>query len=145
MVRNIGVIEGNQLLNGNQWEEIKKGGNTAIQNWIDNNLKNKECTVVLIGTYTASRNWVNYEIEKSWNTGKGVVGLHIHGLEDRSGKSALKGYNPLDYVTFEDGRKLSTVAKTYDPGGFNGKEVYNWISKYLQAAVEEAIRIRNNI
>jgi hypothetical protein len=73
-VRNIGVIEGNKPVSDNDWEKVKKGGDKAIQNWIDDQLKGRSCTIVLIGEKTAGRKWIKYEIEKSWNSGKGVLG-----------------------------------------------------------------------
>ena len=48
-VRNIGVVEGNEPVTDNDWEQVKKGGSTAIQDWIDGQLKGKSCTIVLIG------------------------------------------------------------------------------------------------
>ena len=35
-VRNIGVIEGNTPVSSNEWEEVKKKGDSAIQTWINN-------------------------------------------------------------------------------------------------------------
>ena len=34
-------------------------------------------TIVLAGSNTANRKWINYEIIKSWDDGMGVVGIHI--------------------------------------------------------------------
>src|SRR5690242_18195928 len=81
-VRNIGVVEGNQPASDNSWEQIKKGGEQAIKRWIDGQLYGRTCTVVLIGSNTAGRKWINYEIETSWNEGKGLVGIYIHKLKD---------------------------------------------------------------
>jgi Thoeris protein ThsB, TIR-like domain len=81
------------LLNSQRWEEIKRGGDAAIQKWIDEQMSGKSCVVVLIGSQTAGRKWVKYEIEKGWNAGKGVVGVYIHNLEDASGNTDTKGRN----------------------------------------------------
>ena len=142
-VRNIGVVEGNRPANDNDWEEIKRGGDTAIKRWINSQLQNRTCTVVLVGSNTANRKWINYEIIKSWNEGKGIVGIYIHGLKDSDGDTSSKGRNPFDYVSFGGGRRLSAVVQCYDPAGRNSTQKYNWISKYLSGAVEEAISIRN--
>ena len=72
-VRNIGVVDGNQPVSDNDWEDVKKGGDSAIQEWIDNQLAGRSCTIVLIGENTAGRKWIEYEIEKSWNDGKGSL------------------------------------------------------------------------
>jgi hypothetical protein len=74
-VRNIGVIEGNQPASDNDWESITKGGDDAIKRWIASQLKGKTCAVVLVGSGTANRKWINYEIVKAWDDGLGVVGI----------------------------------------------------------------------
>ncbi|HBS44085.1 MAG TPA: hypothetical protein DEA91_05740, partial [Paenibacillus sp.] len=76
-VRNIGAIEGNSSISDNDWEEVEKGGDKAIQDWIDKQLKGRSCTIVLIGEKTAGRKWIKYEIKKSWNQSKGVLGIYI--------------------------------------------------------------------
>ena len=43
---------------------------------------------VITGEHTAQRKWVQYEIKKSWDSGKGVLGIHIHNLEDSEGGQA---------------------------------------------------------
>lgn len=53
-VRNMGVVEGNRPATDNDWETITKGGDTAIEKWIDDQLDGKSCTVVLIGASTAT-------------------------------------------------------------------------------------------
>jgi hypothetical protein len=63
-VRNAGVVEGNPPVSDNAWETITRGGDTAIQRWINDQLNGKSCAVVLIGSATASRKWIKYEIEK---------------------------------------------------------------------------------
>ena len=143
MVRNIGVIEGNRPATDNDWEQVIAGGDAAIKRWIDDQLQNRSCTVVLVGNDTANRKWINYEIVQSWNKGMGVVGIRIHGLENREQKTAIIGSNPFDYITHgTSGKKLSSIVKCYDPVGATSKERYDWISKYLADAVEEAIAIR---
>lgn len=143
-VRQIGAIEGNKPASDNDWETITRGGDAAIKNWIASQMKGKSCTVVLVGSNTADRKWINHEIVKSWDEGMGVVGIYIHGLKNLDGKISSKGQNPFDYITFGDtNKKLSSVVKCYNPAGTNSKERYAWISKHLSNAVEEAIKIRN--
>lgn len=145
-VRSIGAIEGNRPAPDNDWETVTRGGDAAIERWIKEQMKYRSCTVILIGSQTANRKWINYEIIESWKAGMGVVGIHIHGLKNNAGLTTTKGNNPFDYLNFDNGngKALSTVAKCYDPGGVDSKERYDWISKYLSAAVEEAIKIRGN-
>ena len=138
-VRNIGVLEGNEPTSPNSWEMIKRGGDNSIQRWIDENLKYKQCLIVLVGAETASRKWVKYEIEKAWNAGKGVFGIHIHNLNcPRNGRSN-KGLNPFHGFSFKDGRKLSSVVNCYEP---NSNDAYNDIARNINNWVEAAIRQR---
>ena len=144
-VRNIGVVEGNSPASDNDWETIKRGGDAAIKRWIANQMTRRTCTVVLVGTHTANRKWINYEIVKSWNDGMGVVGIHIHGLKNADGKVSTKGANPFDSIKYGDtGKKLSSIVKCYNPAGRNSKERYAWIEKHLANAIEEAIKIRDD-
>ena len=106
----------------------------------------RSCTVVLVGSHTANRKWINYEIAKAWDDGKGVVGIRINGLKNRDGFTSGKGYNPFDYV-YAPGyprKKLSQIVKCYDPSGNDSRERYAWIERYLSDAIEEAINIRKN-
>jgi hypothetical protein len=144
-VRNIGALEGNASVSDNEWETIKKGGDAAIQRWIDGQLNGKSCTIVLIGTNTAGRKWVKYEIEKSWNEGKGVLGIHIHNLKNREGYQTSKGENPFaDFTMKRDQSKLSSLVKAYDPPYANSKDVYNYIASNMESWVEKAITARAN-
>jgi hypothetical protein len=142
-LRNIGMIEGNQPAKDNDWESVTKGGNAAIEKWIAEQMKGKSCTIVMVGSETADRKWINHEIVKSWEKGMGIVGIYIHGISDIKGDTSTKGANPFEYVSFADKTKLSSVVKCYTPVGANSKERYAWISTNLAAAVEEAIAIRN--
>ena len=84
-VRNMGVVEDQETFSDNSWEKVRLRSDAAIKNWIDNQLSMRSCVVVLIGSETASRKWVQYEIEQGWKRGKGVVGIYIHNLKDRFG------------------------------------------------------------
>lgn len=144
-IRNIGAVEGNKPASDNDWETVKKGGDKAIQKWIDHQLDGRSCTVVLIGKDTAGRKWINYEIETSWNNKKGVLGIHIHNLKDADGDQTTKGKNPFETFTMQrDKAKLSTIVKTYDPPYTDSKKVYDYISQNLASWIEDAIKIRDN-
>lgn len=141
-VRNMGVIEGNEPTSPNNWEEIKRKGDKSIEKWIENNMKNRSCVVVLIGSDTASRKWVKYEIKKAWNDGKGVVGIHIHNLKCPNNGTSTKGKNPFATFTLKDGKeKLSDTIKCYNP---KSNDAYNDIKDNIDDWIEEAITIRNN-
>ncbi|MBX9721431.1 MAG: TIR domain-containing protein [Bdellovibrionales bacterium] len=137
-VRNIGVIEDNKPVTENTWEEVKKKGDAGVKSWIDENLKGKECLVVLVGEETSKRPWVQYEIEKAWGMGIGVVGVNIHNLKcPRNGKST-QGSNPFDNFTV-NGKSLSTVVKCHNP---SSSDAYNDIAAKLEGWVKDAITAR---
>lgn len=142
-VRQIGSIEGNRAAHDNDWETVVGGGDPAIKKWIADQMYGKSCTIVLVGSNTADRKWINYEIVKSWDEGKGVVGIYIHGLKNFAGEIASKGANPFDHVTHgPTNSRLSNILKCYDPSGKDSKEKYSWITTHLANAVEEAVKIR---
>jgi hypothetical protein len=145
-VRNMGLVDGNTPVSDNDWESITKGGDPAIERWITNQLLGKSCAIVLIGSNTAGRKWIKYEIEKTWNDGKGLLAIHIHNLKDKDGIKVTKGRNPFEDFTMKKDNKtlLSNIVKTYDPPYTLSTDVYDYIKRNLESWVETAIKIRNN-
>lgn len=133
-VRNIGSIEKNAEVSKNEWEKIKKN-KKGVEDWIDNNMKGCSCIVVLIGSKTANRPWVKYEIEKAWNDKKGVVGIYINNLNCPNKRSNKKGKNPFIQ------NKLSTIVKCYKPDVVN-TTAYEDVANNINDWVNEAITIR---
>ncbi|HCG5527878.1 TPA: TIR domain-containing protein [Vibrio parahaemolyticus] len=144
-VRNIGSIEGNKPAKDNDWETVVGGGDKKIKEWIEAQMKGRTCTVVLAGSKTANRKWINHEIIESWNKGMGVLVIHIHNLKNSGGEQASKGGNPLYHITHgPSGKRLSTIAKSYDPPYVLSHNVYNYISENIDDWIEEAIKIRKD-
>lgn len=142
-VRNIGAIEDNKPAADNDWETITKGGEAKIKEWITKQMEGRTCTVILAGSNTANRKWINHEIVESWNKGLGVLVIYIHNLTDHSGNQSNKGSNPLDYVTLNSTKaKLSSIAKSYDPPRTVSADVYNYIAANIENWIEDAIKIR---
>lgn len=117
-VRNIGALEGQPIVTPNAWEEVKRKGDRAIENWIHENMKYKECVVVLVGAQTASRPWVKYEIAKGWADKRGVLGIRIHKLLNEGGRPGTEGPSPFGAVN----------APLKTPPGLDSKAVYASIS-----------------
>ena len=57
-IRNMGVVEGEEPVSPNEWEDVKRRGDAAVERWIDGSMKFKRCVIVLIGSQTAYRPWV---------------------------------------------------------------------------------------
>jgi MTH538 TIR-like domain (DUF1863) len=137
-VRNSNVVSAEDrygFIDAADWESIKKKGDDAIERWIDDQLKNTSVTAVLIGAETASREWVQYEIARSWNRGNGIVGIRIHNIKDQEQETDAAGRDPFDDFELPDGTVLSSVSRTYDWVTDDGR-------KNLGKWAEEAATIR---
>ncbi len=143
-VRNIGATSHDEPVSNNSWEQIKRSGDSAIKNWIDSQMAICSCVIVLIGQETHSRKWVNYEIRKAFNDGKGILGIYIDGIKDREGRTSRRGNNPFDSIILTDRRPLSRIITTYDPsvGGWDSQSQYAYIARNLEAWVEQALQNR---
>ena len=142
-VRHIGLVDGSRPATDNDWETVKRGGDQAIARWIKSQMSGRTCTVVLVGTNTAKRKWIDYEIKESWKAKMGIVGVHIHGLKDYDQSTSAKGSNPFSHFNINS-TPMDSIVKCYTPSGRNSKEKYAWIEEYLSAMVEEAIQIRSS-
>ena len=140
-VRAMGTIEGTSELSDNDWEAVKKKGNAAIESWIDAQMKGTSCTVVLVGSGTAGRPWIDSENKRSWELKKGLVGIRIHNLLNASSKSDNAGANP--FATWKVGEKpMTDFVSLYNPPGADSKQVYKSIADNIDAWVEAAIKAR---
>ena len=112
------------------WESMKKRGDQAIKSWINRQMKGTSVTVVLIGAETSNRKYVKYEIQRSYEEDKGILGIRIHKLKDQYGHTDHWGQNPLDILN-----GCGTVYKTYDWISDNG--YYN-IGDWIEEAARNA-------
>jgi hypothetical protein len=135
-VRNCNVVPSEDeygFIDAAAWEEIKKKGDDAIEDWIAEQLEHTSVTAVLIGAETADRPWVLHEIVEGWNRGNGIVGIWIHNIKDQHVETDAKGRNPLDEITLADGKPLSSVCKTYDWINNDGRnELGRWIEEAFE-------------
>jgi hypothetical protein len=134
-IRNMGVVEGDEPVSANDWESIKRKGDASVERWIDDNMKYRRCVVVLIGSETASRPWVKYEIKKAWQERRGLFGIYIHNLNCPRNGTCTKGNNPFDNWNVGS-QSLSTMISCYDP---NSWDTYGDIRANLQGWVASAI------
>lgn len=122
------------------WEEAKKKGDSALKRMINDGLEGTSVTVVLIGRETSSRKWVRYEVKKSYEEGKGMLGVYIHNIKDQNGNADVKGINLFGKLgEDEDGNPIYFVQKyqTYDWVDDDG---YENLGDWVEKAAEEAGR-----
>ena len=81
-VRQVNVVYGTDIAgfyDHSEYEEEKRGP-AAVRREILQHLKGTSVTIVLIGTHTAERPWVNFEIRESLARGNKLIGIWIHHL-----------------------------------------------------------------
>lgn len=99
-----------KFIDRSMWEAAESKGTNALKNLIEAGMKGTSVTVVLVGTNTANRGWVKYEMIKSFLTGKGILPIYINRIPSKFGDIKAKGVNPLDRLAVdvsEDCKKLT--------------------------------------
>ena len=134
---NIGAIEGSQVAHPNKWEEIKRSGHGAICRWIDKSMEGRSCVIVLVGSNTWERRYVQYEIKKAWEDRKGLLGIFIHNIKCPQNGTCQKGANPFQHIHLNDFSPLSRYIECHDPGA---NDAYNVIRSNLPAWIDRAIK-----
>jgi len=129
-------IEESGFIDGASWESIKREGDDAVRDWINRQMNGCSVTVVLIGSDTYDRKWINYEIKKSYQEEMGLVGVRIHQIQDEDGNRDQRGQNPLSkYKDSNTDESLSSIFNTYDWVGDNGREnLGDWVEEAAQIA-----------
>jgi hypothetical protein len=118
---------------------VKRRGDAAIRNWIDENMKWRRCVIVLVGSQTYYREWVRYEIKKAWESNKGLLGIYIHNLNSLHHGTSPQGLNPFSY--FHVGQTpMDRFVPCYDPGFY----AYTTISQNMESWVNAAIEAAKN-
>lgn len=132
----MGALEGQPILNSQQWEQVKRRGSAAVERWIDEQMRYKKAVVVLVGAQTAGRPWVQYEIEKAWAEKRPLVGVRINGLLDASRRPDPPGADPFAKLTaasFLGGRP-----PLYAPRGATSQQIHADIAHNLTSWVANA-------
>lgn len=125
IVRNSNMIDGAAAAgwhDASLWEEAKRKGDAAVKALIDKGLERTTATVVCIGTDTANRKYVDYEIAQSIARNNVLLGVRIDHLKDQYGRAAYPGAVParlqragapvIQFTTADDlGRRLEAMLK----------------------------------
>lgn len=134
-IRNMGVVDGNEPVSPNDWEQVKRSGDAAVEKWIDDSLKYKRCVIVLVGSETTNRKWVQYEIKRAWELKKGLFGIYIHNLNCPRTGTCSKGTNPFSNWSVNQ-KPMTNLVSCYDP---NAWDAYGDISRNMSSWVAQAI------
>lgn len=142
--RRVMAIEADDPISPTAWEDLGYGGDTAVTRWVIERMRSKECLIVLIGSQTASRKWVKYEIKQAWESGRGVMGINIHSLLDARGKESKPGKNPFDDFVY-DGIRLSELVRVYEPLGDTAQENLMYIAHNAHGWAANAVAARRTV
>lgn len=135
----MGKVDDSSTFSDNDWEEVRLKNDKAIKEWINSQIEKRSCIVVLIGAHTSGRKWINYEIEKAYELSKGIVGIYINKLKDKSGKQSSKGANPFYNIYTSNGKRLSQFVTAYDPPSISSQGAYDDIKENIEQLIEDAI------
>lgn len=139
-IRHSWVAQGKEaagFVDAADFEEVKRKGEQAIKNWIDNQLNGTSVTVVLVGENTSDSKYVKYEIEKSIEIKNGLVAIFINNIKDFNGNKSTKGKNPfVEHFGFTASENPAYPCCTYydwvDDDGYNNMGA--WIEKAAKDA-----------
>ncbi len=128
VVRNSWVTQGRQaagFIDAAEFEQVKRQGDKAIQDWIDRQLEGTSVTVVLVGARTCSSKWVKYEIQKSIERGNGLLGIDVSKIANLQGNTS---------------ERCGKLPKGYDFYLWNKDEGYKNMGSWIEAAARKASR-----
>lgn len=83
------------------WEEAKKKSDLALKTFIGRQLDGTSVTCVCVGAETAYRRWVRYEIQRSFQEGRGLLATRVHQLKNSMGVTSPWGPNPFEALHVE--------------------------------------------
>ena len=70
---------------------------------------------------------------------KGIVGIYINKLKDKSGKQSSKGANPFYNIYTSNEKRLSQFVTAYDPPSISSQGAYDDIKENIEQLIEDAI------
>src|SRR5208282_3909605 len=88
------------FFDGSAFETKKRTGKDALKQFLTEQMKGTSVTCVLVGTETALRPWVRYELVRSFHRGNALLAVRVHGIRDWNKQYALAGANPFDHLAY---------------------------------------------
>lgn len=83
-------------------ESKKRIGTDTLKAFLTEALSGASVTCVLIGSQTHLRPWVRYELVRSFQQGKGLLGIWVNAIKDFQGHSSPDGgLNPFTQLAYQ--------------------------------------------
>lgn len=122
------------------WEKVQKEGDEAVKRWINSNMNGTSVTVVLIGAETSSRKWVQYEVMRSFEDKKGMLGVSIHNMKDEDQKTDAKGTPYFGEIGKDEKGNSVYFSTSYPIYDYIDDDGYNKLGDWIEAAAKKAGR-----
>lgn len=140
-VRNRWVTYGTQAASGiidhAEFEKIQRQGTTSVERWIDEQLKGTSATIVLIGSETLTRPYVQYEICESLKRGNAVIGVYIHRIKDLKGFTSTACNRHTIIGCYKDGTPAFFDNIADDIYDYVYHDGYNNLDSWVELAVRK--------
>jgi hypothetical protein len=88
------------FMNNLEFEKKQRQDKELLKQFLSDAMKSSSVTAVLIGTETVYRPWVRYELVRSFQQGRGLLGIHVHNINGFDGKPVAQGPDPLENLAF---------------------------------------------
>jgi len=141
IVRNSNITQEKAgFVDGVDWEAVKRGGDPAIERWIDNQLDGTSVTVVLIGSQTNQRHYVQSEVRKSWHKDNGILGIRIHNLKNLQGQINVPGGVGFGFNFKHKDGSVKTFDQSFYIYDWVNDDGYNNLEKWIETAAQQVGR-----
>ena len=122
---------------GSLAEKAKTDGSPAVKRLINDGMVGTSVTCVLVGSETYQRYWVDYEIFRTIEFGKGLFAVRINGLKDKTGATDGAGPNPFDFLSYRSNSEGKLVPHANYKDGWrpyaDGNVISSGAAPYLRA------------
>jgi hypothetical protein len=113
------------------WERKQLEGDNAVKRLIREGVQSTSVVCVLAGTETWLRRWVRYEVARAVVDGRGLLTVHINGLNHHQTRApSARGENPLDSLGVGKVRAGLATPKYYlferTPAFIYDRYVWEW-------------------
>jgi hypothetical protein len=85
------------------FESKKRAGDETLKRFLTEAFDGTTVTCVLIGSQTAFRPWVRYELVRSFQRGNGLFGIRVNNIKNLQGQYGSFGENPFECLAYRVG------------------------------------------
>jgi hypothetical protein len=82
------------------FESKKRAGDETLKRFLNEAFNGTTVTCVLIGSQTAFRPWVRYELVRSFQRGNGLFGIRVNNIKNLQGQLGSFGENPFECLAY---------------------------------------------